>query len=234
MVEVAAGRVSYWLQITGCVHRNLRAAQSVPSSSISTLQHDAVLLHSCFQSHWGYSWRTQRNVHQRFSSKCPTYIYMYIYIYILVQISVLVTHVSILIPISSRMLHYHACPGADSGSCRLDPKNLDNGQNVEDNLHIDSQLLHVVPVIFIEKNKIHRLKYRIVIYIVQKYIREKKIAKWKNMRRSISWEEACFRITSHTFHHLSFPPGILRNNGFKRREQRALQRLFRSQSRWAH
>lgn len=50
-MEVAAGRVGYWLQITGCVHRNLRAKQSVPRSSISTLQHEAILLHSCFQCH---------------------------------------------------------------------------------------------------------------------------------------------------------------------------------------
>lgn len=49
VVEVAAGRVGYWLQITGCVHTNLSAKQSVPSSSISTLQHEAMLLHSCFQ-----------------------------------------------------------------------------------------------------------------------------------------------------------------------------------------
>lgn len=48
VAEVAAGRVGYWLQITGCVHRNLRAKQSVLSSSISTLRREATLLHSCF------------------------------------------------------------------------------------------------------------------------------------------------------------------------------------------
>lgn len=51
VVEVAVGRVGYWLQITGCIHRNLRAKQSMPSSSISTLQHEAILRHSWFQCH---------------------------------------------------------------------------------------------------------------------------------------------------------------------------------------
>lgn len=48
MLEVAGGMVGCWLQITGCVHTNLRAKQAVPGSSISALQHEPALLHSCF------------------------------------------------------------------------------------------------------------------------------------------------------------------------------------------
>lgn len=56
VVEVAAGRVGYWHQITGCIHRNLRAKQSVPSSSIyicpATWSYSAPFMISMSQ-HWG-------------------------------------------------------------------------------------------------------------------------------------------------------------------------------------
>lgn len=38
-VEVAGWIVGFWLQITGCVHTNLRAKQAVPGSPRSALQH---------------------------------------------------------------------------------------------------------------------------------------------------------------------------------------------------
>lgn len=48
VVEVAGWVVGCWLQITGCVHTNLRAKQAVPGSPRSALQHDRTVNLHCF------------------------------------------------------------------------------------------------------------------------------------------------------------------------------------------
>lgn len=135
LVEVAAGRVGYWLQITGCVPRNLRAKQSVPSSSISTLQHEAILLHSCFQCHCTGGVELTSQVLQ-IHSMCKYILLFWWHTFPFYQQS------------ATRYVFIHgtftaSVKGTNSGSyCgRLNPKNLDTGQNVDVNLHINSQLV---------------------------------------------------------------------------------------------